>query len=254
MRRNRWPYAALVALLGLSGCAFWDEVTTRTMPRSYRLPKDPLAVLRDSDNGDQRARALQALQEPKAHGKSDQEQEVVIKVLTTSATRDPQPLCRLSAIQTLGGFQDPRAVEALKNAYYQATAFPAETATVVQVAALEALGRTRRAEALGLLGMVAREPAPALTVSAAEKRQAADRKIAAARALANFPQAEAAQTLVQILREEKDVALRHAAHEALQAATGRQLPADAQAWENYLAGGAPPPPKPSLINLASWWK
>jgi HEAT repeat protein len=119
---------------------------------------------------------------------------------------------------------------------------------------LEALGRTRNPEAVPLLAMVVREPAPALTVSAAEKRQSADRKTAAAKALANFSNPEAAQALVHILKSEKDVALRDRAHESLQAATGRQLPADPQAWENLLSEGMPQPQKSSGIDLTSWWK
>ena len=187
MRLSSWHFAVLLLTLGLNGCAFWDEVTTRTMPRSWKDPKDPLVVLRDSSNGDQRARALQILREPKQHNGDEETQDMVVKVLTTSATKDAQPLCRLSAIETLGSFKDPRAVTALKDAYFQAATFPADTATVIQVAALEALGRTRQPEAVPILSMVVREPAPALTVPLVEKRQAADRKTAAVRAPGQLP-------------------------------------------------------------------
>jgi HEAT repeat protein len=77
-----------------------------------------------------------------------------------------------------------------------------------------------------------------------------DERITAARALGKFNRPEATEALLKVLQTEKDVALRDRAAEALQQITGKQLPADAKAWQQALhpAVGpngqpAPAPPK-----------
>ena len=68
---------ALCAPLFAFGCAsFWDDVTSRDFSFSGMFTKpNPLLVLRDSSDGDKRAKALAALHEPKQHGGSDAEQD-----------------------------------------------------------------------------------------------------------------------------------------------------------------------------------
>ena len=76
-RPGRWAArlsAAALAGAGLCGCAnFWDDVTSRDFKiKSLWEPRpNPMVVLRDSTDGDERAKALRALQEPKQHGGSD---------------------------------------------------------------------------------------------------------------------------------------------------------------------------------------
>src|SRR5207249_1600368 len=103
---------------------------------------DPMWVLANSTDGDKKARALRELHEPKQNGGSDTEQDQVVQVLVTFATKDRQPLCRLAAIYTLGSFKDPRAEQALEEAYRLAGSFNPETATIIRVKALESLGET----------------------------------------------------------------------------------------------------------------
>src|SRR6202011_3617900 len=103
------------------GCGtFWDDVTRRdfSVNRFFSHP-DPLVVLRDSQDADDRARALRALREPLRNGGDVRDQDVVVTVLTTAAMSDRQIVCRLAAISALRHFQDPRAVEGLKEAYYR---------------------------------------------------------------------------------------------------------------------------------------
>ena len=59
-------------------------------------------------------------------------------------------------------------------------------------------------------------------------------RFAAARALANFSHYQATEALMQVLKTERDVALRDRAHESLQTATGKTLPPDPKAWEDLL--------------------
>lgn len=223
------------AALGLAGCAsWWDEVTSRDhkFGSAFSLKKeDPLQVLKDSTDGDRRARAFRALKEPKQNGGTDQEQDLVVKILVTAATSEQKSLCRMAAISALRHFRDPRAVEGLKEAYYRAGSFQPETAIVLKVQALTALGETGSPAAVEMLVRVLREPP--VEGSEEEKQQKMDERIAAARALGHFRDPQAATALVEVLKKEKDVALRHRANDALQSATGEDLPPDAQKWQEY---------------------
>jgi hypothetical protein len=218
----------------IGGCAtFWDDVTSRDFDvTSIFVKPNPFLVLRDSIDGDKRARALRALHEPKQHGGTDQEQEAVLNILTTAATAEKQPLCRLAAIQSLGHFKDPRAVDGLITSFYNAGNFAPETASVIRCQAVKALGQTGNPAALELLAKVVREP-PAEGTDL-ERQLTLDVRIAAARALGGFSHYQATEALVQVLRAEKDVALRDCAHQSLQTVTGKRLPPDAKSWEEVL--------------------
>jgi hypothetical protein len=235
-RGGAWLIGALAAACwGAAGCAnFWDEVTSRDFKFDHLIhPPDPLVVLQNSSDGDQRRKALGALREPLANGGTQREQDLIVTVLTHSATRDDQALCRLAAIDSLRRFRDPRAAEALKEAYYRAGSFNAETATVIRCQALTALGEVGHPSAVELLVRVLREPP--VEGADPEKQQKLDERIAAARALGHFPHYQATGALVEVMRgEQEDVALRSRAHESLQLATGKSLPADPQAWSDLL--------------------
>lgn len=265
-RGRWWTRLATLALLGtgVSGCAgFWDDVTSRDFHvKSLWTRPNPLVVLRDSNDGDKRAAALRSLREPSQHGGSEQEQDLVIRTLTAAATTERQPLCRLAAIDALGSFKDPRATQALKDAYYNAGNFnqgPAiadgvytsggpspEMMNRIQCQALRSLGQTANPAAVDLLARVVREPRPEADQ---EAQFVMDRRIAAARALATFHDPQGEQALVEVLAREKDVALRDRAHESLKEATGQNLPPDANTWATIVGstrpGGSPRPPQTS---------
>lgn len=275
---------ALLAGLALSGCTttFWDDVTSRDFQfQDLWVKPNPLIVLRDSHDGDARARALASLREPKAHGGSDQDQDAMLSILITAAKTDQQPLCRLAAIQSLGTFQDARAVQGLTDAFFAVTvdaprkdplstesfatntAFPPETSNVIQCETLAALGKTKNPVAVELLARVAR-PGPSTVVEASEeeKQQNRDLRLAALRALANFNHYQATEALVQVLQKDKDVAVHHRALESLQASTGKQLADDPKAWDDLLhqqptstQNAAKPAEKDKGwgIDLAGWW-
>jgi len=220
--------------LATTGCAnFWDDVTSRDFTfNGYFNKPNPMLVLRDSVDGDKRSKALAALHEPKQFGGTDEEQNAVVKILVTAAVSEKQPLCRLAAIESLGHFKDPRAVEGLIAAFYQANTFAPDTTTVIRCQALAALGETKNPGAVELLARVVHEP-PA-EGSELEKQQTLDIRIAAARALANFSHYQSTEALVQVLKTERDVALRDRAYESLQTATGKTLPPDPKAWDDLL--------------------
>jgi HEAT repeat protein len=250
--------APLTLAAGLAGCAgFWDEVTSRDFKmKNLWEHQDPLWVIQNTTDGDKKAKALRSLREPLANGGSQQEQEVAVKTLVWSATSDEQPACRQAAIDALRHFRDERAVEGLKDAYYRADRFNPDTAAILKCQALAALGDTAQPGALDLLLRVLREPP--VEGSEVDKQQKMDERIAAARALAHFPQPQPAAALVAVLRTSPDVALRNNAHQSLVQITGRELPPEAAPWDEYFrkhgdkdAFAGPPSNFDKFIHLVS---
>jgi len=265
--------AALTALV-VSGCAnFWDDVTSRDFHFGEFVRKpNPFLVLRDSDDGNKRARAFRSLEEPKQHGGSDRDQDAVVNILTAAATTEPHPLCRLGAIEALGHFQDPRAVAALQEAYFNAGNFPKDKAAsgageglfggsavssslVLQIKcqALSSLGQTGNPEAVPFLVKLLNSPPASKETAEGERQQTMDERIAAARGLGNFNDYKAIEALVHVLQTDKDVALLDRAHDSLEACTGRKFPPDVQDWGPILHPESPStqfasqPAKPAFL-------
>ncbi len=232
-RWGRTLAATALTCLGLGGCAStWDEFTARDKTFHERfVADDPLVVLRDSKDGDKRAKAYASLREPRRPA-GDKDQDFLVELLATASKSEAQFYPRLKAVQKLSEFKDPRAVAALVDAYYAAGSFTAENATVLRVQALTGLGAVGHPSGADLLVKVLRQG----PVEGPEDdcRRALDERIAAARALGKFPQVSSAEVLVRVLKTEKDVALRVTAHESLQTCTGKKLPADAEAWDGYI--------------------
>lgn len=242
-RASRW--AAGLALAGLAGCAgpnLWDDVTSRDFKfkAMFSASPDPMTVLRESSDGDARAKALAALKEPRANGRPDAEQEEAIQLLTRTAVTDPQPLCRAAAIRTLGRFRDERAVPALVQAYDTAGQLPSEVAGALQSQALAALGETRQPAAVAVLVKTATQPTPA-EASDRERQVVRDRRLAAVRALKNFEGSpDVASAMARLSESERDVALRDRARETYVKVTCKEPPA-AGAGGEAAPPEAPPP-------------
>src|ERR1022692_4586061 len=114
-------------LLATAGCAnFWDELLSQerdwTYVWSYHKP-DPMTVIlanldgKPNADGLRRSQALSELGEPLQHGGNATDQERRLEILTTSATKYSEPLCRLAAIRALGKYHDPRAARALEQVH-----------------------------------------------------------------------------------------------------------------------------------------
>ncbi len=199
-RRRSWLVVAAVCA-SLGGCVTWDDVTSRDFTiKGMFVQPDPMYVINSTQDGDKRAKAFRSLREPLANN-GDQD------------------------------FKDPRAAEGLKEAYYRASSFPPDSATVIRLEALSALGHTRNPVAIDLLVKVLHEPP--VEGPEADKQQKMDERIAAARALGNFRNVEAAKELVAAMKSDQE-ALHVPAHESLIAATGRHLPADPKVWDELL--------------------
>lgn len=243
--------------LGLSaaGCAtFWDDVVTnrnRDIKGYFKKP-DPLTVIDNSSDGAKRGQALASLAEPLQHGGTQEQQDQYLRFLSMAALKDRESLCRLGAIRGLGNWKDPRAVKVLEDAYLQRLPFASEINSIIRQQVLASLEETGSSEARHLLIRVARQPNA--TGSYQERQQVLDERLSAIRALGKFKQYDATETLLDVLEREKDVALRDRAQQSLRAATGKNLPAEASAWREYLHDSEHnKAPEPNLIQRVVGW-
>jgi hypothetical protein len=257
---SRWLLVSLALSSGaLSGCSLsWDDVTSRDyhFKDAFKKAPEPLWVIQNSPDGDKKAKAFRALKEPLQNGGTQQEQDVVVRLLVWTAANDPQAVCRMGAIDALRRFHDPRAVEGLVDAYYHANGlaageasrtvrtdptqqgFPQDTESVIKTVALTALGdaaavQDARGQAAAVKVLVDALVAAAPEKNVGEQQQSLDERLAAARALGHYPQYQSAEALVKALRT-PDVALRNRARESLVKITGKDLPPDAVAWDEFL--------------------
>jgi hypothetical protein len=244
-RWRRLLTAAGLAALSLGGCQVtWEDVTSRDfkMKDFWAKAPEPLFVLRDSKDGDKRAKAYRALKEPKLNGGPDQDQDTVLNVVATGAKSESSCYARLEATRKLGEFKDPRAVQHLVDAYYQVTSLRGKDGrdhtvsedliSTFRCEALRGLGNNDNPDAVKHLVLVLKQG----QVKGPEEdvRRVLDERIAAARALRNHPQYASIEALLGVLKNDKDVALRDCATESLQACTGKQLPGDYAAWDSYV--------------------
>ena len=91
-----------------------------------------------------------------------------------------------------------------------------------------------------------------------DKQAKMDERIAAARALGHFKEYQATEALADVLRTDQDVALRNRSAESLRTITGKELPADYQAWADFLnkpegRDAVVKENSGSWIHLAGWW-
>jgi hypothetical protein len=217
----------------LAGC------NTIDLPRPLQVNRwftreDPLVVLRDSTDGYKRGEALAQLREPVQHGGTAEEQELYIKILTTAARKDGEPLCRLRAISTLGKYKDPRAVQCLEEICQQSPPFTPDMNSLIRQTALASLQETGDPAARKMLLVVARGAESPLESSLTDRQQTLDERLAAIRGLGKFKQYDSIETLVHILETERDAALRECAHRSLREATGKNLAAEPALWRDML--------------------
>jgi hypothetical protein len=263
--RRRWPRALLtigaalplgLAALGCGG-GIMDDIRNREFRfRDVFSQQDPMSVLDTSTNGDERARAIRKLKEPLQSGGTQAQQDKVMDLLTESATKDNRPICRMAAIDALSSMKDKRATAALIQAYSNAATFQLDVANAIRVDSLAALGKRSEPDAVAMLVKAATGPAieptnaaqpdlqpvaflrdkskPSQLDTDVQKSLARDVRLAAIRALADARSPQATEALIGLLNE-KDVAIRDRAQEALEAITGKMgIKPEAKAWQEAL--------------------
>ena len=87
MRRPNLLFVLIVGAVAATGCAgTWDKISSRKFrdnPFGTVFDRrDPLSVMQSSPEGDDRAAAMRKLKEPAANGRSAQEQDEALKLLT----------------------------------------------------------------------------------------------------------------------------------------------------------------------------
>jgi hypothetical protein len=258
-RRGRLGAGILVAFLPLlAGCAnFWEDVTSYSPEPGvwnnvqYRWSlvfnrPDPLQVLASSTDGDMRRRALESLEVEAPWWKSNDDPDLMFRVLSTSAQRERDLICRVMAIEKLGRLKDPRVNDVLVECYNSPDAHDPQL-PAVKIAVVKALGA--RGDAAGMETLV----------TALKPDNPPDLRQAAADSLGRIKNDQAAGELIRILREDRDVAVKYRAYQSLQALTGRtDLPPKADAWEAQFrqaaeAGRSPYREPSALIRAVSFW-
>lgn len=243
-------WCAVACCFGLSGCAnFMDDLTAHgenfdaKVHRIFGKDPDPVEVLTKSQDGTLRARAFHKLVEPAQHGGSEKDQDWCVNVLNKAACEEVTAPARMAAIQTLGGYKDPRVIKGLEDAYYQASRnVTPEVASVIRCQCLEALGATRQPEAVNLLTKVLKSPPIDKNASEADRQHDIDERCAAVRSLGYFQGKESTTALLGVLQKSREGALRGEARMSLCQVTGADLPEDAKAWEAYLQDPNAHPP------------
>ncbi|MGF1579391.1 MAG: HEAT repeat domain-containing protein [Gemmataceae bacterium] len=227
--------AACLLLLAVSGChSLWLD-TQEYWSDTVQKP-DPVEVVQTTKRGDRRAKYLGLIQEPIENGGTQAEQDEAFLVLLNGATKDPAATCRLAAIDSLGKFKDPRAVRALETAYDTAYTFEPRIAAIIRQQALEGLGRTGNPAAIDRLVRVARSHAAQKSLF--DQQQTNIERLAAVRALSKFGnRPEVVQTLVHVMKTQKDVAVKNRCHASLQVVTGVRTPKNATEWERVVGNG-----------------
>ena len=211
--------------LSLSGCGVWDEVSSRefTIKGMFTKPPDPVVVLKTDQDGDHRARDSRQLKEPKQNGGTDKDQDAFVALLASAARSEPKALVRLAAIQTLAPIQRPTRRRRPQGRVLRGQFLQQNSPGIdqhVPVATLAALGQSGHPAAVDLLVLTLKGPPDrprALAPTAAHPGQTHRRR----RALGNFKQYKSVEALVDVLRKDKDIALRDCVHMSLVSATGK---------------------------------
>jgi len=268
--------------IGLAlGCAnTWDAMSSkkwRDSPFKQTFSNDdPMYVLRNKVEGDERAKAMRRLKEPAQNGGSPTEQDEALQILGDAATKEPSPVLRTAAINALGKFKDPRCVRLIVAAYYQAdgqlnkavnaptevqqsglsresidfvgmntpTGFPPAFVSTIRMKAVLALAETKQPEAVSFLAEVATRKAE--TPLEDPNR---DIRIAAVRGLTSMRQKGCVEALSQVLTAEKgkDVAVVGRTHQGLVELTGKELPPDPEQWSKVVQAGVQIAPEPNVL-------
>jgi HEAT repeat protein len=271
---------------GLVGCAStWDRVSSQSFRdspfRAMTKNDEPMQVLRTKKDGTSRAEAMRKLQEPLANGQSEQVQAEALQILAEAATSNPSPVVRTAAIDALGRFRDPRAVNILIAAYHRADGTatdPASQSELQQTGAVDsesfnmpssllgpvgfepafittlrsrvatALATTSHPEAVQFLAKVAQTRPTGKNEDPSER----DVRAAAVRSLGSIRTKESVAVLAEVLKTEngRDVVIAGHAVDGLKRLTGKNIAAEPEKWSAVVQAGVELAPEPNMVQRA----
>jgi hypothetical protein len=156
-----------------------------------------------------------------------QQQQHLAQQLTEIVQFDENPQLRREATLALGALATPDAVAGLRVAVSDQDA-------IVRIAACRSWGERGGPEAVTLLAGIVNSD------------QDLDVRMAATKQLGNFSEPAALEALGVAL-DDSDPALQFRAVQSLKKSTRRSYGNSVVAWRQYLQGGTPPPPNPSLV-------
>ncbi|OWK36510.1 HEAT repeat domain-containing protein [Fimbriiglobus ruber] len=289
--------AGLAVMSGVTGCAStWDTITSKSFRESLKdkpygtmfgKPPDPLETLRNSPEGEARAKAMKLIKEPAAEKHSAEEQDEVMQILTSAATTDPSPWVRIAAIDALGRFHDPRAADVLKQAYFNAPGrlpgnlakpeaekspivqagarepgllgdrlglggpqgFTADQVATVRGRAIDSMAKTGGPKSLEFLAGIAIGKDHFMNDDVNTQEFVRQRAVDG---ISQMRTKEAVVVLAKVLAAEKDkdITLTAKAHEGLVQLTGKNLPADPEKWNGVVQAEFEIVPEPNAIQRA----
>jgi len=158
---------------------------------------------------------------------NEQQQAELARRLNRSVVQDPSAVYRVEVVRTLGVLTTPVAVEGLQRA-------SGDEEPTVRIAACQAWGQRRGAEALGALGQIIRSD------------DNVDVRIAAARELGNFEDQAAVQALGVAL-DDADAALQFRAVDSLRRISAEDFGNSIPAWRQYVRGEPVDRPEPPSL-------
>jgi HEAT repeat protein len=246
--------------------------------------EDALQTLRDTppEDAETRSRMIRKLKEPLKAGLGQDVQDEVMQTLSNEATQSKSAWMRVSAIEALTRFEDPRRIEILANAYHYANGKPgattgAESGSVKQVKAenpvlslasfyttkgfapdqvanircraIEGLAKANDPQAVEFLARIAEGREFGVNEDPTSKDYVRQRAVDG---LGKIRHKEAVVALQKVLAAEsgRDVALTSIAHQGLKDLTGKNAPADPEQWNAIVQAGVDIRPEPSGVMRA----
>ncbi|MBX7165606.1 MAG: HEAT repeat domain-containing protein [Pirellulales bacterium] len=206
----------LVLVMSLVGCAKLRAPWTKSAKQDVKSRADVYASRQEelAQLADQAGKLTSA------------EQDRIAAELQQELSNEANPVMRDAIVRTLGAMKSPGSLAALKHAM-------GDTDKYVRARVCESLGRRRDAEAAAALSEI---------ISTDSESHV---RLAAARALGRIDDPQSVQGLGVALQD-GDPALQHRAMESLRAVTHRDFGNDVGAWREFVQGGNPAEPQPTI--------
>jgi HEAT repeats len=231
---NWWLLPLYLCALLVSGCADGPLNGGGTMNPWLRKEWD-----RDERRGPTFHTKMQQLRETAANAASlpPERQQQLASEMTERYRTEENSLLRGAIVKALGQLRSANVEDVLSLAVK-------DDDTEVRLAAVKALGDRGDEQSLRTLA------------SAMSNESNLDVRIAAATALGKFKNSPDATRALALALDDNDAALQYRAIQSLEQVTGRNYGVNVGAWREYLAGGNPTTPTPSVADRMkawSWW-
>lgn len=238
----------MISLLAIaSGC----DDSKRRWQESRRTARQWLDVALESDQADERRRAVEAISD-----KPEATTEWVIMAFDSIARTDVDPTVRVAALRGLGKSAGPSTVPTLVKLLKPGDP-PPDVHRAPPVVRWEAALLLRDISRAGKIDSVQSEEVISVLLARADTDDDRNVRIAAIEGLGSFKDQRVLAGLVLALKE-RDFAIQSAAEGSLRDLTGQSHNYDADEWAKWISGtndpfAAAPPAPASPTRHKSWW-